>query len=130
VPAPKSQTMLQSHWDCSLETGKIDWTPWKGEELDPAYVRRLKKADKRRKREEKLTSRAHSDGPTSTAMAESQPIPIIKVAASQREPMSFGGQSSSQMPPTSQPVMSQIVAGPYGGRPSKKAKKKGKSGFR
>ncbi|KAK0626080.1 RNA polymerase I-specific transcription initiation factor RRN6-like protein [Immersiella caudata] len=128
VPAPKSQSLLQSHWDRSLETGKLDWTPWEEEEMDPAHVRKLKKAEKRRKREDKLASRAHSDGFTS--VAESQPIPIIQVAASQREPMSFGGQSSSQMPPTSQPVMSQVVAGPYGGRPSKKAKKKGKSGFR
>jgi len=130
VTAAKGQTALQSHWDRGLEKGKIDWTPWKGEELDAAYIRKLKKAEKRRKKEEKLASRAHSDGPASMAMAESQPMPVIVVAASQpREAISFG--QPSQMPmSTSQPVMSQIVPGAYGGRPHKKAKKKGKSGFR
>ncbi|KAK4455529.1 RNA polymerase I-specific transcription initiation factor RRN6-like protein [Podospora aff. communis PSN243] len=130
VPPPESQTTLLSHWDRSLVTEKIDWTPWEVEALDPAIVRRRKRAEKRRQKEEKLASRAFSDALTSTAMTESQPMPIIRVAASQREPMSFAGPSSSQMPPTSQPVMSQIVSGPYVGIPSKKAKKKGTSGFR
>ncbi|KAK0651285.1 RNA polymerase I-specific transcription initiation factor RRN6-like protein [Cercophora newfieldiana] len=131
VTTTKSQTMLQSHWDRGLEKGKIDWTPWKGEELDAAYVRRKKRAEKRRNKDEKLASRIHSEGPASTVIAESQPIPIIQIHTSQpREAASFAGHTSSQMPPTSQPVMSQIVSGPYGGRPQKKAKKKGKSGFR
>lgn len=142
------ETAIVSHWELGADTSQIDWNPGRPQtegEIDLKRKRRMKRA---RKRAEKLTSRGMStDLLESTAVAASQPVPVI-VASQARETISYGQSSKARGAPpqalgassqawgvSSQAwgaslAMSQPVPGTFGARPQKRIKKKSKSGFR
>jgi len=139
------ETVIISHWELGADTSQIDWNPSRPQTEDEMDFKRRKRMERARRRAEKLASRALSTDLVSTAVAASQPVPII-VASQARETMPHGqstrtwgassqawGISSTQVWGVSQPMsqpMSQPVPGAFGGRPQKRVKKRSKSGFR
>lgn len=125
-PAP---TRLVTHW----QPGTDPWSYiWRGEDSRAALqeeteARRKKREEARRKRIEK-----RMNGLQLVDEVVSQPIPRIIQSSQIRgiQSSQMGGDSQSQSQRLPRISMSQVVPGPFGGRPVGGKKKKGKSGFR
>lgn len=120
-----AQTQISSHWDLGGDLTEIGWKPWKTEGVEEEVLQRKRKIEAKRKRAERLAAELFSEpaAVVSKKAATSQPV---FMTSQPREPAPLV-QSSSQMP---WQVMSQVVPGAFGGRPSgkKKKKKEGKKG--
>ncbi|KAK3345071.1 RNA polymerase I-specific transcription initiation factor RRN6-like protein [Neurospora tetraspora] len=124
------RTRVTSHWELGEDPNVITWKPGQDDEEDDAGLRRRRKLEAKRKKREKLLARIRG---VEAVKAESQPLPFA-IQSSQPRGFAFtqNTQPESSQFFASQP-MSQIVAGPHGGRPShvkKKQKVKKRMGFR
>ncbi|KAK3955484.1 RNA polymerase I-specific transcription initiation factor RRN6-like protein [Pseudoneurospora amorphoporcata] len=132
-PVPRrigGRTRVTSHWELGEDPNVITWKPGQDDEEDDASLRRRRKLEAKRKKREKLLARIRG---VEAVKAESQPLPFA-IQSSQPRGFAFtqNTQPESSQFFASQP-MSQIVAGPHGGRPShvkKKQKVKKRMGFR
>ncbi|EAA34288.2 hypothetical protein GE21DRAFT_3139 [Neurospora crassa] len=124
------RTRVTSHWELGEDPNVITWKPGQDDEEDDAGLRRRRKLEAKRRKREKLLARIRG---VEAVKAESQPLPFA-IQSSQPRGFAFtqNTQPESSQFFASQP-MSQIVAGPHGGRPShvkKKQKVKKRMGFR
>lgn len=124
------RTRVTSHWELGEDPNVITWKPGQDNEEADAGLRRRRKLEAKRRKREKLLARIRG---VEAVKAESQPLPFA-IQSSQPRGFAFtqNTQPESSQFFASQP-MSQIVAGPHGGRPShvkKKQKVKKRMGFR
>lgn len=124
------RTRVTSHWELGEDPNVVTWKPGQNDEEDGDALRRRRKREAKRKKREKLLARIRG---VEAVKAESQPLPFA-IQSSQPRGFAFtqNTQPESSQFFASQP-MSQIVAGPHGGRSShvkKKQKVKKRMGFR